>query len=63
MLFTQKEKKVIQLVFQGKGKSEIADALSISENTVKVYRTRIKHKIQKFGIHDVVDLAKLPVII
>lgn len=63
MLFTEREKRVIQMVLKGKERLEIARSLRISENTVKVYRTRIRHKVQKFGIHDVVDLAKLPVLI
>lgn len=63
MLFTEREKRVIQLVLKGKERLEIARSLRISENTVKVYRTRIRHKVQKFGVNDVVDLAKLPILI
>ncbi|MDZ4846386.1 MAG: helix-turn-helix transcriptional regulator [Chitinophagales bacterium] len=63
MLFSTREKKIINLIFQGKSSLEIALSLNISENTVKSYKYRIKHKIRKFGIANIIDLAKLPVLI
>ena len=63
MLFSSREKKIINLIFRGKSGVEIAKSLKISENTVKSYKYRIKHKIRKFGVTNIVDLAKLPVLI
>jgi DNA-binding CsgD family transcriptional regulator len=63
MLFSMQEKKIINLIFQGKNCFEISQSMRISENTVKSYKYRIKHKIRKFGVSDIVDLAKLPVLI
>lgn len=63
MLFSIQEKKILNLIFQGKNSAEIALLMQISENTVKSYKHRIKHKIRKFGVTDIVDLAKLPVLI
>lgn len=63
MLFSNQEKKIINLIFQGQNPNEIARVMKISQNTVKSYKYRIKYKIQKFGINDIVDLSKLPVLI
>ena len=63
MLFSSREKKIINMVLHGKSGLEIALSLNISENTVKSYKHRIRHKIRKFGISNIIDLAKLPVLI
>jgi len=63
MLFSEQEKKVINLTFRGHKSSEIANSLSLSVNTVRCYQQRIKVKLRKFGINEIIDLAKLPLFI
>lgn len=63
MLFSEQEKKVINLAFRGHKSSEIADTLSLSVSTVRCYKQRIKVKLRKFGINEIIDLAKLPLFI
>jgi DNA-binding CsgD family transcriptional regulator len=46
---TQREIEVMQLICKGRSKSYIADALSISENTVRSYAKNIYFKV---GIHN-----------
>lgn len=63
MLFSDQEKKILDLTFKGSSCSEIADTMKISVNSVKSYKYRIKHKLRKFGVNEIIDLAKLPIFI
>jgi DNA-binding NarL/FixJ family response regulator len=45
-LLTAREREVVAHIAQGKKYSEIAEALSIGYNTVKVYANRIRRKLK-----------------
>jgi DNA-binding NarL/FixJ family response regulator len=53
-----RERQVLQLVAEGNGVSEIAEALSLSGRTVETYRARI---MEKLDIHDVPSLVKFAI--
>lgn len=51
-----RERQIVLLVMDGKGSSEIAQALSLSTRTVQEYRSRI---MRKLGVEDLPTLVKL----
>lgn len=53
---SSREREVLQLIVEGKSRSEIATALSLSIKTVDTYRSRM---LEKLGIADVPSLVKL----
>ena len=52
---TKTEKKVLKLILEGKGNTEIAYKLSRTLRTVERHRSRIMHK---FNVDSIVDLVK-----
>ncbi len=56
LLLSDREQEVLKLVIEGKTSFEIATLLSISHNTVRTYRSRMK---QKLNISDTASLIKL----
>jgi len=54
-ILTVKEKEVLKKIAQGKSSKEIADALSISENTVETHR---KNMMGKFEAKNIAELIK-----
>ena len=53
-VLTQREKKVLALIIEGKSNPEIADALVISTHTVKAH---IESLYRKLGVHNKVQAA------
>lgn len=53
---TPQEQKVARLVAQGLASKQIADELCIADQTIRVYRSRLK---QKLGLDSVADLVRL----
>ena len=53
-VLTQREKKVLLLIIEGKSNPEIADALIISTHTVKAH---IESIYRKLGVHNKVQAA------
>ena len=53
---SSREREILQLIVEGKSRSEIATALSLSMKTVDTYRSRM---LDKLGIADVPSLVKL----
>lgn len=53
---TQREEQILELIGRGMSNSEIADALGLSENTVKHYITPL---LQKLGVRNRVEAALL----
>jgi len=51
---TKREKDIIQLIAQGKSNKEIADALFLSELTVKTHRKNIKDKLGAKGKQELI---------
>ena len=50
---SQMEKRIFAMRMQGKSNTETANALSITENAVKVYRNRIRAKVAKvYGVDE-----------
>ena len=52
---TRTEKKILQLVIDGKSNKEIANVLHRSARTIEVHRAHIMHKL---GVDNLVDLVK-----
>lgn len=52
---TRAEKKILQLVINGKSNKEIANFLHRSSRTIEVHRAHIMHKL---GVDNLVDLVK-----
>lgn len=52
---TERERDVLNLVLVGKANKSIANALAISEQTVKIH---LQHVYRKLGVHRRVDLIK-----
>jgi DNA-binding NarL/FixJ family response regulator len=52
---TPRERQVLQMITQGRTNAQIADALSISINTVEWHRANVMNKL---GVHTVVDLVR-----
>lgn len=52
---TRAEKKILQLVINGKSNKEIANILHRSARTIEVHRAHIMHKL---GVDNLVDLVK-----
>jgi two-component system response regulator FixJ len=52
---TRAEKKILQLVIQGKSNKEISNLLHRSSRTIEVHRAHIMHKL---GVDNLVDLVK-----
>lgn len=53
-----REREILQLVVEGRSSQEIAQALSLSPNTVDTYRSRL---MQKLGINDLPSLVKFAI--
>ncbi len=53
---SSREREILQLIVEGKSRSEIAAALSLSVKTVDTYRSRL---LDKLGITDIPSLVKL----
>jgi len=53
-----REREVLQLVVEGKSRTEISDILSLSFKTVETYRSRL---MRKLGISDLPSLVKFAV--
>jgi FixJ family two-component response regulator len=53
---THREQEVMALVVKGKPNKQTADALGITETTVKVHR---RHLMRKMGTRSLVDLARM----
>jgi DNA-binding NarL/FixJ family response regulator len=54
-----RERQVLQMIAEGKGTSDIAQALSLSVRTVETYRARL---MEKLGIRDVPGLVKFAIV-
>lgn len=52
------EKKILQLLVDGKSSAQIAELLSVAQGTPDVYRTRITKKL---GVRSTVDLVKFAI--
>lgn len=55
---SQREREVLHLVVEGKSSAEIAEALSLSINTVKTYRSRF---MRKLNLDDLPSLVKFAI--
>jgi DNA-binding CsgD family transcriptional regulator len=53
--FTAREAGVAALIVQGRSPTEAADALAMTENTV---RTQIRHVLDKTGVERLADLVR-----
>ena len=53
---TQREKDVLQLLAQGKSRSDIAKELIVTPNTIK---THIRNLYSKLGVHSSEELLKM----
>jgi FixJ family two-component response regulator len=53
---TPREKEVLRWVITGKLNKQIADALGVTEKTIKVHRGRVMHKT---GVQSVAELVRL----
>ena len=56
---TLREKEVMALVCSGQQNKQIAHALSISENTVKIHRGRVMKKVGAGSVADLVRISEL----
>ena len=54
---SDREFEVFQLLAQGKIPTQIAEALSLSINTVSTYKTRIMEKMNLNGFADIIKYA------
>ena len=54
---TPREREVLTLVIKGMLNKQIADALGMSEKTVKVHRGRVMQKMHAMSLADLVRLA------
>lgn len=54
-VLTNRERKVLQLIVEGKATKEIASLLSVSINTIDTHRRQI---MEKLNIHSVAELTK-----
>ena len=54
-VLTRREKDIIRLISEGKTSRDIADALDISENTVKTHRARIREKMNVTGVAELLN--------
>jgi len=55
---TQREREVVAMVVSGMSNKEIAAEVGISENTVKVHRSRAMEKVQADSLADLVKMAE-----
>jgi len=55
---TQREREVVAMVVSGMSNKEIAAEVGISENTVKVHRSRAMGKVQADSLADLVKMAE-----
>lgn len=53
---TSREREVFELIGQGMKKAQIAQALSLSPNTVETYRSKLK---ERFGVGNSAELARI----
>jgi len=57
---TPRERQVVDLIVQGLASKQIAAALGIAENTVKVHRDRLMHKMQVRSVAALINLLTRP---
>lgn len=57
--FSEREKQVAALVLAGRKNREIADALGLSEITVKIHRGNAMHKVKARNVQDLVRIDRL----
>lgn len=55
---TRRERQVMDLIVQGLPSKQIAAELGIAENTVKVHRDRLMHKLQVRSVAVLIKLAQ-----
>jgi FixJ family two-component response regulator len=55
---TRRERQVMDLIVQGLPSKQIAAELGIAENTVKVHRDRLMHKLQVRSVAALIKLAQ-----
>ena len=55
-LLTRRERQVVDLIVQGLSSKRIAAELGIAENTVKVHRDRLMHKMQVRSVAALINL-------
>ena len=55
---SKREKEVLRLLAKGQNSTEIAEALFISEATVKTHRKNIRNKLQAESTFDLLQFAQ-----
>lgn len=58
-MLTVREKQVASLILSGRKNRQVADALSLSEITVKIHRSNAMHKLQAGNVQDLVRMDRL----